>query len=66
MQLLLNERQTATMLNISVRTLQRLRAIGNGPVYVKLGRLVRYQSDAVDNYLAACTRKSTSQGGCAV
>jgi hypothetical protein len=63
MEILLDERQTAEKLQLSVRTLQRLRGAGNGPVYLKIGRLVRYRLEAVNDYLATCARRSTSDAG---
>jgi len=63
MENLLDERQAAQRLHLSVRTLQRFRSAGNGPRYVKIGRLVRYQAGAVEAYLAACVRASTSDHG---
>lgn len=47
---------------VSPRTLQRWRRDGEGPAYLKLGgKLVRYRQSALDAYLAAATRTSTSQ-----
>ena len=40
----------------------KLRVAGDGPPYVKVGRLVRYQPSAVDAWLAGTTRNSTSEG----
>ena len=34
--------QAAAILGLSPRTLERYRVIGEGPVFAKLGRLVRY------------------------
>lgn len=46
---------------VSVRTLQRWRMEGTGPVYVRLGRLVRYRQRDLDAWLASCLRRSTSE-----
>lgn len=62
MDLLLDEHQTANTLRLSVRTLQRLRRSGGGPRYFKIGRLVRYRIEAVEEYLSGCSRLSTSEG----
>jgi predicted DNA-binding transcriptional regulator AlpA len=40
---LLNESQTAELLNVSMRTLQAWRARGLGPPVVRLGRAVRFR-----------------------
>jgi Helix-turn-helix domain len=40
---LLTQREAATLLRLSERTLERLRVTGAGPVYVKAGRSVRYR-----------------------
>lgn len=45
---------------ISTRTMQRWRLEGVGPVYVKLGRLVRYRRHDLDAFLEECTCISTS------
>jgi hypothetical protein len=60
---LLTERDAATMLQMSERTLQRLRATGGGPAFYKCGRLVRYQEDDLYNWLATRQRRSTSEVG---
>jgi hypothetical protein len=38
----------------------KLRVAGDGPPYVKVGRLVRYIPRAVDTWLSSQTRSSTS------
>lgn len=45
---------------ISTRTMQRWRLEGVGPVYVKLGRLVRYRRHDLDAFLEERTCISTS------
>jgi hypothetical protein len=45
---------------ISVRALQRWRLEGSGPAFVKLGRLVRYRKSALDAFITAGARRSTS------
>ena len=44
-------------------TLEGWRIRGEGPVYRKIGRLVRYTIEDLDAYLTAQTRTSTSQAG---
>jgi hypothetical protein len=41
MQTLLTQREAAAQLRLSQRTLERFRVSGDGPTYVKAGRLVR-------------------------
>lgn len=46
---------------IKPNTLEIWRIQGIGPRYKKIGRLVRYSVDDLDAYLAAQSRRSTSQ-----
>jgi predicted DNA-binding transcriptional regulator AlpA len=41
----------------------KLRVAGDGPPYVKVGRMVRYRPSAVDTWLVNLTRNSTSDPG---
>lgn len=47
--------------NIKPNTLEIWRVQGTGPAYKKIGRLVRYSIDDLDAYLAAQSRRSTTQ-----
>lgn len=58
---LLKEHQVAAMLQTSPRALQAWRTRGGGPEFVRIGRLVRYDSVAVNEWLAAGRRRSTSE-----
>jgi excisionase family DNA binding protein len=58
---LLTQRDAATLLRLSERTLERLRVSGAGPVYVKAGRLVRYREADLEAWIAARTINSTSE-----
>lgn len=49
--------------NISARTLERWRWIGEGPRYVKLGGRVRYRLEDVEAYEAQQARASTAETG---
>jgi hypothetical protein len=52
----------AAYLNVSVSYLNKLRVIGGGPVYSKVGsRRVVYRVDDLDRWLAASRRRSTSE-----
>ena len=52
---LLNEREAATLLHISVHALRKWRTRIQGPTYVKVGRTVRYSPDALIAYVQART-----------
>jgi len=45
---------------ISHRTLERYRVTGGGPVYMKLGRRVVYDTADLDAWMAARRRHSTT------
>lgn len=61
--LYLTEKEVATRLGISVRTLQKARWQGGGVPFRKFGRSVRYHDNDVRNYETACLRVSTSDSG---
>jgi Helix-turn-helix domain len=44
---------------ISRRTMQRWRQEGTGPVWLRVGRLVRYRQSSLDRFLATGIRTST-------
>jgi excisionase family DNA binding protein len=58
---LLTQREAATLLRLSERTLERFRVQGTGPVYVKAGRLVRYREADLEAWIAARVINSTSE-----
>ena len=53
--------QAADKLGISKRTLEGMRLRGGGPAYVKVGRLVRYSDELLEQWLLANQVGSTSQ-----
>jgi excisionase family DNA binding protein len=57
---LLTAKQTAKYLGISPRTLESMRLKGVGPTYVRVGRLVRYQKAAVEDWVHSNQWNSTS------
>lgn len=61
--LYLTEKEVATRLGISVRTLQKARCHGRGIRFRKFGRSVRYHEDDVRDYEDTCLRISTSDAG---
>lgn len=59
---LLNQREAATLLGLSPRTLERYRCTGFGPAYRKLGRRVLYAPTDINAWTASRVRTSTSEG----
>ena len=58
---LLNQRQAAALLGLSVRTLERHRVAGTGPRFTRLGRLVRYRPQDLADWVESGLRFSTSE-----
>ena len=50
---LLNERVAAQLIGCSVALMRKWRRLGQGPNYVKIGRLVRYRQADIDAFLEA-------------
>jgi predicted DNA-binding transcriptional regulator AlpA len=50
---LLDEKQLASKLNISVASARRWRLLHQGPKYLKIGASVRYRPEDVDTWLDA-------------
>jgi len=63
MQPLLNEKEAAALLNLSVRTLQRLRCIGGGAKFVRLHGSVRYRLSDIEEWIALRAVSNTSEEG---
>jgi len=59
---LITETDLAKRLQVSKKLLQKMRYEGNGPRYVKIGRLVRYQIKDVEAYLNESTLSFTKEG----
>lgn len=58
-------RDAAAYVRCSMSFLEKLRCFGGGPVYVKLGRSVRYRTADLDNWVASqvhCNSASGSAG----
>lgn len=61
---LLDEKQAAALLNVSIKSLQTWRSRGGtGPRFVKVGRLVRYRPEDLQAFVLAALRSSTSDRG---
>ena len=59
----LDQTDLAERWNISARTLERWRWIGDGPRFVKLGGRVRYRLEDVEAYEAQQVRASIAETG---
>ncbi len=60
---LLSENEISQIFGRSIPTLQKDRLRGNGPPFIKIGRLVRYSPSAVQAWLDDQVRRSTSDPG---
>ena len=58
---LLTPLETATALGVSLSWLAKARLKGDGPVFIKIGRTVRYSASSIHDYLRARMRVSTSE-----
>jgi len=58
---LLSQREAATLLGLSPRTLERFRCTGFGPAFSKLGRRVLYRQSDLDEWIAANVVANTSE-----
>jgi predicted DNA-binding transcriptional regulator AlpA len=58
---LLDEQEVSKRLSVSVNTLRYWRACGDGPNYVKLGRLVRYDAGALEKFILRNLRVSKAR-----
>ena len=57
----LTQQQLASRLDISVRSLERMRHDGTGPPYTKAGRKVLYHVNNVDGWLNSRSYQSTAE-----
>jgi predicted DNA-binding transcriptional regulator AlpA len=56
----LTTKEAADRVRLSESALEKKRVDGSGPVFVKLGKAVRYEITALDDWIAAGRRKSTA------
>ena len=61
--LVVNTKQAADMLGMSVRFLEVLRYQGGGPAFVKLGERVRYRVQDIEAWVEERVRTSTADTG---
>ncbi|ACI94549.1 phage transcriptional regulator, AlpA [Afipia carboxidovorans OM5] len=57
---LLTSKEAARLLNLSVSWLAKRRLAGDGPAYIKMGGAVRYSQAALQQWMKAQQRMSTS------
>lgn len=57
---LIDEREAAAALDVSVRTLQAWRCRGGGPQYLKIGKAVRYNPTTLTNWTESRVRAHTA------
>ncbi len=58
----LNVDEAAEVLCVSVKTLEAWRRLGKGPMFVKLGRSVRYTMRALDQFTRERTVRNSAEG----
>jgi excisionase family DNA binding protein len=58
---LLTQREAATLLKLSERTVERMRTSGLGPKFIRLGRSIRYRLTDIESYIASRLVSSTSE-----
>ena len=59
--MLLTQAETAELLRLSERTLEKWRVVGGGPVFCKLGKRVLYRRDDLEKWIASHSVHSTSE-----
>jgi len=52
--------QAAEYLGLAVSTLNKWRCHGEGPVFIKLGRAVRYRVEDLEKFIQKASKTSTS------
>ncbi|SPE42066.1 hypothetical protein SBA3_4910014 [Candidatus Sulfopaludibacter sp. SbA3] len=50
---LITEDEVSKRLNVSVASLRRWRLLGRGPLFIKVGSLVRYRPEDLESWLGA-------------
>lgn len=58
---LVDTKRAALIVDQSESQLNKLRLTGDGPEFIKLGRSVRYEIEALERWIASRRRRSTSQ-----
>jgi excisionase family DNA binding protein len=60
---MLSTEEAAEYCGLSPRTLEQRRSKGGGPVFFKLGHLVRYKVEELEAWIAEGRRRSTADPG---
>ena len=60
---LLNTDQAAMHLNLAKATLEAMRVRGGGPLFIRLGRAVRYRPEDLDAWVGARVHATTAAPG---
>jgi hypothetical protein len=58
---LLNQRQAAEVLAVNPRTMEGWRCRGDGPPFIRLGRVIRYRLQDLHTWLEDRTFQSTTE-----
>ncbi len=58
---LLEPAEVAAVLNVSISWLAKARMRGDGPAFIKIGRCIRYSDLALQQWMKARQRLSTSE-----
>jgi len=57
----LNTAEAAHYLGLSESSLEKRRVAGNGPIFSRLGKCVRYERSALDEWARSDRRRSTAE-----
>lgn len=60
---MLRTRDASAYTGLAKSTLEKLRVSGKGSPYIRVGRVVLYDPDDLDTWLASHRRRSTSDNG---
>jgi excisionase family DNA binding protein len=58
---LLTTDQLAALCGLSPRTLEKLRVTGGGPIFIRLGRAIRYRREDIEAWIRGHSRRNTSE-----
>ena len=59
---LLSRQEAADYIHMSVKFLEKHALIGDGPTFIKVGRLARYRQSDLEDYIQHRKCSNTSQG----
>ena len=58
-----SERSAAVVLGVSVALLRKWRRVGGGPLYLRIGKLVRYRLSDLRTFMDSCAIAPDGGGG---